>query len=340
MEKTLTGLTRPAYLSRIGKAASLSVSPHSFDRIRSPMKTKLGRRPVALMAVFRTVSRRRAERAGKSKTNSPDVGIYHPNYNVGKLRTDHGPLYREECTEPRAQRIYLPACLTDIETTYPRHSRHPEPHRSNSCFDHTRKRLVQDLSLFSETIEAQVSAQPSSPSRIYRLQGLVPIDHQLIRPIYVPSLPVVHYFNSAGSSPLAMRAPPDFNKSLDRPELFTPRPLPDYRPITRLIRRGSPQALSFRKRPGRKSLALEHIVRNPPQVSQRQIDKGWAAVQSRAPKAPLLALVPPRDDLMYRTSETYRQNVPRKQLATEVPSYQGDFKEAMHKGSADITIYL
>lgn len=291
------------------------------------------------MAVFRAVSRRRAERTGKSKTDSPDVGSYHPNYNVVRLRTDHGPLYREECTEPRAQRIYLPACLTDIEATYPRHSRHPETDRSNSCFDQVRKRLVQDLSLFSETIEAQVSAQPS-PTHAHRTKGLVSLDHQLIRPIFVPPPASTHYFNSAQSSPLAMRAPPDFNKSLDRPELFTPRPLPDYRPNTRLIRRGSPQALSFRKRPGRKSLALQHIVGNPPQVNQRQLDRGWVAVHSTAPKAPQLALVSPRDDLMYRTTEAYKQNVPRKLLATEVPSYQGDFKEAIQKGSADITIYL
>lgn len=339
MDKKLPGLTRPVYLSRIGKAASLSVSPHSFDQTHSPTKAKLRRRPVALMAVFRSVSRRRAERTGKSKTDSPDVGTYHPNYNVGKLRTDHGPLYREECTEPRAQRIYLPACLTDIEATYPRHSRHPESYRSNSCFDQARKRLVQDLSIFSQTIDAKVSGETySSPQT--RLKGLVSIDHQLIRPIFVPQPPSAHYFNSAESSPLSMRAPPDFNKSLDRPELFTPRPLPDYRPITRLIRRGSPQALAFRKRPGRKSLALEHILRNPPQVNQLNIDRGWAAVQNTRPKAPLLALISPRDDLMYRTSETYKQNVPRKQLATEVPSYQGDFKEAMQKGSADITIYL
>ena len=337
MEKTLPGLTRPLYLSRIGKAASLSVSAQISESTRSPAKVKSKKRPALAMAAFRTVSRRRAERSSHSE--SPDVGTYHPNYDVGRHRTDQAPLYKADRTEPRPQRIYLPACLTNIDATYPRHARHSDDKRSNSCFDYTRKRVVKDLDAYSKIIAEQASFQVPVSSPRNQTKGLVALNLQLMRPIYQDQPPSEHFL-SAETSPKTTRSPPDFSKSLQRPELFVPRPLPEYRPNTRLVHRTSPRALDFMKRPGRKSLALDHMVRNPPQVNQSHLDKGWEVVQGRTQMLPKLALQSPRDDLMYRTTEAYKQNVPRRLMAMDVPSYQGELKEAMQKGPADITIYL
>ena len=366
MERILRGLRRPECLSRFGRAASVSLplptnsttespernpAPPSQADIRSILQSssKPTKRTEAPSSSFLSVSRTKVEEVTRNKTGSPDVGRYHPNYDVGKLRTDRSPMYNAKSTSPRDQRILLPLCLGRIETSYPRHDRNASANLpQDSTFDGVSKRTVTDLRKFARVAEEKNGADsPGKPEG--KKKGLVALDQQLVRPMFVrgDGPPNPKRFSSRRNDSLVISSNKrirevSFTKALERPELFRPNPLPDYRPNTRLTRRGSPQSVEFGKRTGRKTLALEHMLKNPPQVDQKRIDRAWDVLRSNTGNMPKLDLIAPRDDLMYRTNGQYKLNVPHKQLATDVPSFQGESgKEAKpNPGDLSITFYL
>ena len=310
MERTVLGLSRPKCMSRYGKAASACVpSPASYlENALFPSKLPtVTDRKSSLSPSFLSISREQAIYQSRNRTESPSPGHYHPNYDVSRLRTDSCPVYDRSTALKRPQRLHVPVCMTHINTSYPRHKRSETVPLVG--LDGMMKRVTVDLGEFTRTVEREESRYVGGEKGEAGGKGLVAMDVQLDRKDVAVkqtrceigrTIPVV-----ASHQPI-----PDFSKSTQRKELFQPRPLPDYRPQTHLTRRRSPQPLSFTQRPGRKGLALSHMMTTPPQINLNQLEKGWKALESQKGKNFRLETMSPRDDIMYRTNGEYVRNRP------------------------------
>lgn len=330
----LHGLKRPECLSRFGKASTSS--PASPSPVPRPALASacLPRRKASCSPSFISTSRAQNDDITRNRTQSPSPGHYHPNYHIGKARTDLSPTYRKEFAETRNPRLHVPICLTHIASSYPRHKRSAS--KPCEAVDDLTKRVALDLNEFEKTVEMMESSHPPTLPAPPPIKGLIPLASQLVWTSYSSER---SSYRPAQGLPVAAHVPiVDFSKFTDRKALFYPQPSPDYRPATHLIRRRSPQPLRFAQRPGRKSLALDHLMQTPPPAHALGLEKGWKALQSQAGKGVRMEAMSPRDDLMYRTNGEYVRNRPRRVVGIEAA--QQKKTTVVNETDATVTFYL
>lgn len=332
MERVLQGLKRPECLSRFGKASTSSPAASS-PLPPALVPASLPPRKASCSPSFLAISRAQTDHLSRNRTQSPSPGHYHPNYHIGKARTDASPTYRTGLTETRHPRLHVPLCLTQITTSYPRHRRSAS--KPCEAFDDLTKRATVDLSEFERTVEEVEISHPTSLPAPPPTKGLVPLTSQLVWPANFSEPPNCH---QTKGQPITAHIPiVNFSKSTERKTLFQTMPSPDYRPVTHLIRTRSPQQLSFAKRPGRKSLALDHMMRTPPQSQVIGLERGWKALESQAGKGVRMETMSPRDDVMYRTNGEYVRNRPRRVMEGNKAQRKST---VVSETEATITFYL
>lgn len=305
---------------------------------------ELHKKPV-LSQAFRAISRTKHEITVRNRTEPPNPGHYNPNWTVVRPRTNLGPKYSLKATEPREQVIYLPDCLeTDCSHVYPRGggSRTSSPDKAESpvevslnrsVFEDSMRKTQRTLKDFTEqatTYRSQWSPVPEGPR--LKLKSALDFNIQTPRAEFVKEKDPPHEGRFAFMEPRSMvlstnrnSVKYDFSKVVERPEVFKVAPSAPYYDVNKEVTKPklSRFVLSFAQRPDRKPNLHFHSLGVPHSPDWSSLEKSLNMTMRTPNRMPKMKSKTPRDDLMYRTTETYLMNVPEKQLASDTPKYGG-----------------
>jgi hypothetical protein len=299
---------------------------------------------------FRAITREKHETTTRNRTEPPNPGHYHPNWNVVKPRTDNGPKYSLETTSPREQVIYLPTCLeADCSHSYPKGEslksdspRKDESQLDNSmnrsAFEDTLRRTQRTFRAFS--VQADIHRSQWSPvperSRL-RMKSALDFHVQTKRDEFVKESDPPHAGRFSFMEPHSMVLSTnlnsvkfDFSKVVVRPDVFPVKPSAPYYDCNKEATkpRLSRYVLAFEKRPERLANVHFHALSTPKSPDLSVLERSLKMTMKSPHKHPKMGTVVPRDDIMYRTTELYLSNVPGKQLATDPPQFGGSPKKS------------
>lgn len=308
-----------------GKKLNRTLQPEEIERLLEGSdkdQTTLKEAPAEqLSATFRVVSRRQQEHVCRNRTEAPGFDRYNPKYEAVRPGVKSVPRYDCPRSSPRKERIFVPWCLEDLQTTYPHHCRTSSAQRT--------ARTAMDFDSFKQIISAKeepLSCANKSPRKLHLITSF---HQQLSRPetkdsptrkepqtISSKDSPVLSCNKRTTGVPFAVLT--------KRKALWSPHPMPEYNPDSEVVKpKVSTTVLDFKKVTSRRAQELRHILKNPPQPDSQALERGWRLTEKHERGLPSMSTTTPRDDLMYRTLEMYMLNVPMRQLATDTPKYLG-----------------
>ena len=315
-----------------------------LEKERLQQEEERKNKPVELTSSFKAISREQYCFSVRNKTNAPRVGLYDPIWTAVRPRTTQGPRMRKKVTQGKEPNIFTPSCIQDdlrCTRSFSKTDKKIDQIRPEDCekpdvFDNKLKRTVTKIKEYNEKLQethVKTVSDPKKPKK--HMKSPIKFNKQIARKEFVTSKdpPNEKRFDFAGiTSEVYSRNKRVnsfyFKKSQGRPELFEHRDsLPPYdRNEEATKERLNLSVLSFEKMTDRKELVHTHMLNNPDSVDLEAYESAYFKQSNvrGAFKIPTMSTVVPRDDLMYRVTDTYILNVPEIQTAEANPKYLGD----------------
>ena len=308
--------------------SNLEKTPKEQPRPEPPSK--------ALSSSFKAISREKQDFVFRNKTESPNVGSYNPNWQAVRPRSAQTPKISVKKTRPRRKMIFTPLCITaDLNCSY------PVRNQIDSGYNEKLKRTMSNLQAYMEKADEKQAMRKDSDALSKTTRSFVGFDKQLDRkefvksdpsytnrPLFTESFTGIYSKNKHVKSVL-------FAKSTPRSEVFPPKQTvgPYDKDEEKLRPKLSISLFDMGKMTDRKELVLTHMLETPYSLDVEDYDKAFykQSTVRGAFSIPLMSKAAPRDDMMYRTSETYMLNIPEIQSADAKPKYMGDTSLRFYK---------
>lgn len=317
-------------------SANFSEMLNDLEAERLKEEEEKKNRPVELTSSFKAISREQYAFSVRNKTGSPRVGLYDPIWTAVRPRTTQGPKLKKKATHGKDPNIFTPTCIQDDLQCTRTFSKTGKKNIEVGSFDKTLKRTITNFKEYSEKLEENKVKTHCDPQKVRKhIKSPIKFKKQLKRRDFVSAKDPPHEkrfeFTGITSQVYSRNRRVNsfsFSKSQPRKELFEPKnSLPGYDRNEEFTKeRLNLSVLEFEKMTDRKELVLTHMLDNPNPVDLQVYEEAYFKQSTirGLHKIPMMSTVVPRDDLMYRVTDTYIFNVPEIQSAESKLKFQGD----------------
>lgn len=310
------------------KMSDLKAMLADIEQNRTDEENAVKNRPNPLTSSFRAISRDSYAFAFRNRTDSPKVGNYSPRFTVVEPRATHTLQLKSPVSAPKQRIIYLPSCV-DPKTADLHNRRH------KSTTNKVIKRNAFTLHEFSSRlgdIESKYLGEVKKTGE--RLILPMDFDKQKPREDFVKNtdppnenrFAYMSNYSEVHSNQRRVSSLP-FEKILPRKEFFDQQvslsPYDVKKELTQ--KKVSITVLEFSKMTPRKPLIHDHMIKTPQRIEDGKIEAAYTKQSTVRGfhKLPLMQTITARDDIMYRTTESYNLNVPERQSAFAAPKFMG-----------------